>query len=1054
MHSPTKFQVCLILLSVMVLTSAVAVLNAMVPPHPMYVNPPEIKAAHPSEIFGPRGDSKSRPLPENILVLRMQFSDVTFQSQAVYPDYLAHDRAFFERWMLHMTDFFANASQNEYIADFDVIDQVFTLPNTMAYYGADTSVKYDARVPHMVQELIQMADPYIDYNDYDAIIVFHAGPGQESDIDRIRTEQIWSTFLSRRNFQAAFDPDNDNYPGIETADSKYIREIVLIAESEFQDYFPVPPDENAAVYLFSIYGPLCHQFGHQIGLPTLFDNYSANGQSQGIGNWGLMGTGLWNGSGFVPAQLSAWSRMYLGWQDAQTVYGDATDLQVDYFLNPDPAYPKLYKIPISEKEYFLVENRQQNPDGSLDPYSNQPSFTFNLLDPGDQDYYDPPFELLPYFNFMENRYKGCEWDFFLPGLGGPLRPGESTVTDGSGLLIWHIDENIIESNFDPDFEYNYVNYDASHKGVDVEEADGIQHLDTAVFDYYKYGGPFDTFRASTNPAGNNTYFGNSTFNGILHLPTAESYYGGIPLEIYDISESGNVMTFSVRFSWKLDTGYVGPVNLDACSIDFDNDGDNEIFYPMPDGSLFLWKDEELAENFPINTGGEIKSYLWDGQAFYIATDMTGNPVQPVIRLRKLQNGQLSTLLTAADGKKWAGPVMAYDETVVVPVHNELNYVFGSWEIRLYDKAGFPNLSESWSGATDSLTANPAVFRQKIYAVTKALADGSYRLNVMTPGVTDFVSHPLSIPPDSSLVALSIAPFSPESEGEILIQTPYSIYLTDLNGQLKTGYPVTLPFLSKSQVTITDTDKNGTLDYIVSGENSFAVYDYAGKNMLTNFSGFAQTDTLGITSGMLAGDFDGDGNTEYIGAFSRNRLAVFEENLRLKSGYPVSFSDRSRNLPFMHKSSDNLTYAWLPTDNGKIFRAPLPESALNAIDPNWYCRFGNLERTSSREADELPNQYESTALFVPGETYVFPNPVRSIYEQKLTFHMMTSRDARVEVSVFDIAGKLLYRSKVDCRAYLRNREVVDFPVSRLASGIYFAVLKSGDNVIRIKFAIEK
>jgi M6 family metalloprotease-like protein len=1043
MLSPHKIQACLITCLSLIMAGTFSVLSAFVPPHPLFVNPPEFKASRPSELFGPRSENKDRPLPQNVLVLRVQFSDKAFQSTPAYPDSLAHDRAYFERWMLQLGDFYLNASHNAYQFNYDVIDAVFTMPNTMAYYGDDTSELNDARSALMLQELIQMADDTIDYNDYDAIVVFHAGPGQESDINDIRTGELWSNFFSRSDMQYYLDPENDAFPGIATNDNKYIREIVLIAESEFQDYFPVPPDPNSSVYLFSIYGVLCHQFGHAVGLPTLFDNYSANGASQGIGNWGLMGTGLWNGGGYVPAQLDAWCRYYLGWEEAQVITSDLEDIPVDYFLNNSPTAMRLYKIPISEKEYFLVENRQQNPDNSLDPYTNQPSYTFNLLDPSEQDYYDPPYELLPFFNFMENRYKGCEWDFFLPGLGGPLLPGESVPTDGSGLVIWHIDENIIEANFDPDFESDHVNYDASHKGVDVEEADGIQHLDTAVFDYYKYGSPYDTFRE-----GNNSYFGNNTLDGNLHLPTAESYYGGIPLEIYNIGTTGAQMTFSVRFSWKLDTGYVGENNLDACSVDTDLDGRNEIFYPMDDGNLYLWKNEELAAGFPISAPGKIKSYAWDGDAFYLTLAMGNDPDLPILNLRKLQDGLLSSIFTIPN-ITWATPIMSVGNYLIAGVRNQTNSNYAIWTINKETE----EISAS-QDISDSLCTNLVWFRDKLYTVTKSTVDGSYNLHITMPDYSSENVYPLQIASDSTIVALSIAPISPASEGEILIQTPYSVYLTDLTGQLKEGYPVSLPFVSYSQITITDSDKNGTLDYLVSGENSFAVYDYAGKNMLTNFSGFALTDTLGITSGVLAGDYDSDSKTEYIGAFSRNRLAIYEDNLRLKNGFPVSFFDRSRNLPFIHTASDSAVYAWLATDNGRIFRTPLSSNAPEGIDPHWFCKYGNLERTSSRELGELENQYETNSLFVPGETYVFPNPVRSIYEQKITFHIMTSRDAIVEVSVFDIAGNLLYRKKVECQAYLRNRELVEFQVDNLSSGVYIAVLKSGNDVRRIKFAVEK
>jgi M6 family metalloprotease-like protein len=1054
---PIKLRWSSTFLSIMAVSVSFSGLTAMVIAHPLYKNPPEVKSSHPSEIFGTTAQGKGRNLPQNVLVLRVQFSDVYFRSVAAYPDNLVHDQAFFERWMLHLTDFFGDASHYQYIINYTVHDVVFNLPNTMAYYGDDTSEVTDARVPDMILETIQMADPTIDYNEYDAIIVFHAGAGQESDINSIRPGQIWSTFISRGDLQEAFDPDNDNYPGIQTDDGTIIKEIVLIPESEFQDYFPGPDDPNSSMYLFSIYGVLCHQFGHQLGLPTLFDNVSSNGRSQGIGNWGLMGTGVWNGNGNVPAQLDAWCRYYMGWETAQTINYNSQGLTVDYFLNRNPVAQRLYKVPISDREYFLIENRQQNPDLSTDPHNGQPSFTFTLLGPEEQDYYPAPDSLRPFFNFMENRYKGCEWDFFLPGLGGPLRPGESTPTDGSGLIIWHIDENVIEENFDPGFDYNHVNGDASHKGVDVEEADGIQQLDTATFDYYKYGGPFDTFRADIgNPDANNTYFGNETLNGLLHLPTAASYYGGIPLEIYDISQSGLQMTFSVRVGWKLDTGYIGVNNLDACSIDSDNDGKNEIFYPMPSGELYLWKDETLAPGFPITAPGIIKSYTWDGSSFYLALDMTTNPNVPITNLRKLQNGQLTNVLTLHDEEKWAAPVMTFDNYLAAPLNVWHNGEFFNWKVNLYDTNNLPEIVDTWSLGTDSLVANLVHFNNDIYGITKSESEviGEYKIAVMTPGTVVHSTYVLSVPTDSVVVAIAAAKITPSAQGDIVIQTPYSVYLTDLTGNIRNGFPKLLPFYCNSPVSITDIDKNGSFEMLFGGENSFAALDYSGENVLTNFTGLSSADTLNVTSGVISGDYNGDGSMEIMGAFSRNRLAVWDDNQRLMNGFPVSFSDRSRNLPLIHSASDNLVYAWLPTDNGKIYRARLPETALDGIDNNWYCKYANLQRTASREDTPPNNIYQTSSFFVPNEVFVFPNPLKSIYAPKLTFQIMTSSDAKVDITVHDIRGNRIFEKKIQCRAWLKNREQVDFPVDHLSGGVYIAVIKSGNDIKRIKFAVEK
>ena len=43
-----------------------------------------------------------------------------------------------------------------------------------------------------------------------------------------------STFLSRRSLQAGLDPENDDFPGIETNDDIYLTEFVIIAETEGQ----------------------------------------------------------------------------------------------------------------------------------------------------------------------------------------------------------------------------------------------------------------------------------------------------------------------------------------------------------------------------------------------------------------------------------------------------------------------------------------------------------------------------------------------------------------------------------------------------------------------------------------------------------------------------------------------------------------------------------------------------------------------------------------------------------------------------------------------------
>ena len=1024
---------------------------ALVPPVPAYKNPPDTWQA--TKIDGlpqashKNGDAKVE-IPNNILVLRIQFADQTFRSAPAHPDFLAHDEAFFNRWMLHLSDFFAEASHGAYTLDYTIYPQVISLPNTMAYYGEDSSDRIDWRLAQIIPDFLEQIDAEIDFNNFGGIIIFHAGQGQESDIDKLRTNQIWSTFLTRRNLQAYFEPNNNNYPGVLTNDGAVLTNVVIVPEDEFQDYFPVPPADNADMYLFSIYGVLAHQFGHLIGLPTLFDNDSSNGYSQGIGNWGLMGTGVWNGNGYVPAQLSAYSRYMLGWETPVLLTQSSLNNPVDHFLNHSPDAIRMYKIPITETEYFLVENRQQNPDGSLDPYSSQPSYSFKLLPEGEQQYYEN-YPLLPYFDFMTNRYSGCEWDFFLPGLGGPFPPGAAVLQDGSGILIWHIDENVIAENFTANFDYNRINANSSLKGVDLEEADGIQHLDTSAPDTYKYGSPFDSFRAS-----NNDYFGNQYHNDLLSLPTSASNYGGIPFEIYDISASGNRMHFSLHTRWSLDASYQGDNAVSACAVDFNGDGETELFYPMPNGQLYLWENDVLASEFPLTRMGVAKYYVWDGNSLYIP--MQQSTLSRLYQLNKYAPGYVYTQNQA----HWASHPVDLGTKLALPLNrisssNPDSYSSSSVVILDKDDNSIVT-SVNFSGVICSNIVN---FRDGLSLVYKDIS-GAHWLGSIEKDEWEITATSLSVPADSIIVGIFRAPIVPGSvNGELIVQCRNSVYVFNDDLQVLSGFPYSHNLVLAtdnshySPLSIADVDGNGSLDILIGGDNDYLVLDYQGGRMnptTTALSGNRD----GIGSGLYATDIDADGKAELVGNFSMNRLCVWDNDYRMKGAYPVAFSERSRALPFTAKGNDDNWYLFSATDNGRLFRSPIGNAPLANPGLIWTSEYANLSRSASIDPSALPNQYLNAELFVPGQLYLYPNPLKSIYNQKLILNVMPTRDVSLELSIYDISGSLIYRQEAIARAYLRNLDIFNIPAHKLSSGVYIAVVKSDSESKRIKFGVEK
>jgi M6 family metalloprotease-like protein len=104
-------------------------------------------------------------------------------------------------------------------------------------------------------------------------------------------------------------------------------------------------------------GVFAHEFGHAFGLPDLYDTRDADGTSEGIGNWGLMGAGSWGGDNETPARpshMSAWEKEKLGWVDPVEVTSDRV-----VELRPVGTHPDVVKVRISEDEYYLLEYRRK-----------------------------------------------------------------------------------------------------------------------------------------------------------------------------------------------------------------------------------------------------------------------------------------------------------------------------------------------------------------------------------------------------------------------------------------------------------------------------------------------------------------------------------------------------------------------------------------------------------------------------------------------------------------------------------------------------------------------
>ncbi|HEV2669547.1 MAG TPA: M6 family metalloprotease domain-containing protein [Gemmatimonadales bacterium] len=174
-------------------------------------------------------------------------------------------------------------------------------------------------------------------------------------------------------------------------------------------------------------GTASHEFGHALGLPDLYDTH---GPTEGIGQWGLMGSGNFTAA-YSPSRYEAWSLNEMGWTTVAPLTTGGT-----YHLRAEPISDTTFLInptvPNPRNESFLIENRQAyQSDTALIRLHCARSVQIGQIPPGSP----------------------CS----------------------GGLLIWHVDgQKIASSGF---HNGNTVNYLLPH-GLVLEQADGLDHLDS------------------------------------------------------------------------------------------------------------------------------------------------------------------------------------------------------------------------------------------------------------------------------------------------------------------------------------------------------------------------------------------------------------------------------------------------------------------------------------------------------------------------------------------------------------------------------------------------
>lgn len=1002
--------------------------------HPLNYHPAEKK----ENPFDNMMFSSAVPETLNVYAIRVQFKpdnnsqttgDGRFDVSNNYPDSVdapPHDSLYFVYKLEFLKNYYFKASKGKLIINYVLLPTVRNLPNEMESYSPRRTENL-GRMGNLFYDVWRSADSTIDFsgiNPNSAFIIFHAGVGRDVDLASqglfVGELDLPSIYMGLSTLRSIY---GDTTQGYYTNEGTIIRNSCMLPE---QEYRIVNTSFGDAYLELGMNGIVVATVGSHLGLPDLFNTETG---VTAIGRFGLMdGQAIFSYLGVFPPEPSAWEKQYLGWVQPVTVSSNGTystkAASIDFNGNES-----VYKVLISGKEYFLVENRNRD--------ANNNGVTLNFVSGG----------VSQSVNFIKDedgfnssdiwKLKGSitdvdELDWSLPGIKN------DTANFQGGILVWHIDENVIDAKIGS----NTINTDINHRGVDVEEAKGSQDIGVVVptpLGDIISDGFFVDFWYNGNHYRPSTIYRNE-FNQ-TSFPNSKSYSNmNSRVCLSAFSQIGSTMTFTYENCGNVAniTGFPRFVGVDTSGnshpmgFDYNGNGFDEIFVNVND-SLFGFRDNGNPIRVDMPNG-----YLKDSASGYavgfLNYSLSGNTKTVVgVSGTKLNfiTFNIDTATTAPNVQSFDAGVRLTTPTLYIGDINQntsYNTIYTGTQNGKIFRLEPDSLITGFDSVSSSAIKELALNYSGTLPGSYSFIDNSNKFfasaYIYFGQPLEAVTSPVKITIDNKITRQAV------SGGDTVISN--NLGITTVN----------------STPTVCDINGDGEQEIILTADNRIFALNKYGV-VLDNFP-YSIPNVSSITSGVAVADLNSDGVAEVIFATGDGRVYAYSINGKVLDGFPLATGGRVRSTPAIINSNGSfgiLVYS----EDGYLYGFKTPW-AYNESKILWRNYLRNSVHTNDGSGSFSPVTNNQPCL-PSDKVYNWPNPA---YGKTTNIRYYLGGDVTaVNVKIMDLSGELVTTLAGTTHKGLDNE--VQWDISTVQSGIYIAVLElSGgcSETASIKIAVVK